>query len=210
MTIGLAELCVIGVVVIVVLLVWNYVAVSRQESREGVSKTIDVDWDAIHDSQVQDFMAKNQKLNAIKRYRELTGLGLKEANDAISYLIKHPNAVMEKKEKPVYDRPDAGIRDLVRDGEIERAVEVYRVFAGVDEYTARDAIREIERELRLGDDSSQPQGQHKMNVADEVHIRDLVRQGNKIEAIKAYRELTGLGLKEAKDAVDAMERSGLL
>ncbi len=37
-------------------------------------------------------------------------------------------------------------------------------------------------------------------------IARLIREGNKIGAIKAYREQTGLGLKEAKDAVDALER----
>jgi ribosomal protein L7/L12 len=30
--------------------------------------------------------------------------------------------------------------------------------------------------------------------------------GNKIQAIKAYREATGAGLKEAKDAVEEMAR----
>ena len=34
----------------------------------------------------------------------------------------------------------------------------------------------------------------------------LLNSGNKIEAIKVYRERTGLGLKEAKDAVDAIEQ----
>jgi ribosomal protein L7/L12 len=33
-----------------------------------------------------------------------------------------------------------------------------------------------------------------------------LRQGNKIEAIKVYRQATGLGLKEAKDAIDALEQ----
>ena len=42
--------------------------------------------------------------------------------------------------------------------------------------------------------------------AAESNALPWVRQGNKIEAIKAYRETTGLGLKEAKDAVDALER----
>jgi ribosomal protein L7/L12 len=32
--------------------------------------------------------------------------------------------------------------------------------------------------------------------------------GRKIEAIKLYRERTGVGLKEAKDAVEALERGG--
>ncbi len=39
-------------------------------------------------------------------------------------------------------------------------------------------------------------------------IRALLAGGNKIAAIKAYRDATGAGLKEAKDAVEAMERGG--
>jgi ribosomal protein L7/L12 len=39
----------------------------------------------------------------------------------------------------------------------------------------------------------------------EAGVRALLRQGNKIEAIKACREATGLGLKEAKDYVESME-----
>lgn len=41
---------------------------------------------------------------------------------------------------------------------------------------------------------------------DVQQIQDLVRAGKKIEAIKLVRQQTGLGLKEAKDAVEAMER----
>lgn len=36
-------------------------------------------------------------------------------------------------------------------------------------------------------------------------IADVLRAGNKIEAVKLYREATGLGLKEAKDAIKAIE-----
>ena len=43
-------------------------------------------------------------------------------------------------------------------------------------------------------------------LLDEVRV--LVRQGRKIEAIKRYRELTGLGLRESKIAVEQLE-SGL-
>lgn len=35
-------------------------------------------------------------------------------------------------------------------------------------------------------------------------VQDLVRQGRKFEAIKVYRERTGVGLKEAKDAVERL------
>lgn len=37
-----------------------------------------------------------------------------------------------------------------------------------------------------------------------AEVKALVDSGKKINAIKLYRERTGLGLKEAKDAVEAM------
>jgi ribosomal protein L7/L12 len=39
----------------------------------------------------------------------------------------------------------------------------------------------------------------------DSHIISLIKKGNKLEAIKAYRELTNAGLAEAKDAVDKIE-----
>ena len=36
---------------------------------------------------------------------------------------------------------------------------------------------------------------------------DLIRRGRKIEAIKRLRDMTGLGLREAKDAVEALQRT---
>ena len=37
-------------------------------------------------------------------------------------------------------------------------------------------------------------------------IRDALFRGNKIQAIKDYREATGLGLAESKAFIDALER----
>ena len=37
-------------------------------------------------------------------------------------------------------------------------------------------------------------------------VYDAIRRGKTIQAIKLYRELTGAGLKNAKDAVDEMAR----
>jgi ribosomal protein L7/L12 len=42
----------------------------------------------------------------------------------------------------------------------------------------------------------------------EGRVRALLREGRKIEAIKLYRDLTGTGLKDAKEAVEAIERGG--
>ena len=40
----------------------------------------------------------------------------------------------------------------------------------------------------------------------DAELLALVNDGKKIHAIKRYRELTGVGLKEAHDAVDELER----
>ena len=37
-------------------------------------------------------------------------------------------------------------------------------------------------------------------------VQDALRRGNKIEAIKIYRELTGVGLAEAKQVIDRGEQ----
>ena len=37
-------------------------------------------------------------------------------------------------------------------------------------------------------------------------VAEALRRGEKIKAIKLYRQSTGVGLKEAKDAVEEMER----
>jgi ribosomal protein L7/L12 len=41
-------------------------------------------------------------------------------------------------------------------------------------------------------------------LADLPEVRKYLQEGKKIQAIKAYRESTGVGLKDAKDAVERM------
>ncbi len=62
-----------------------------------------------------------------------------------------------------------------------------------------------ERPLERGGVLPAPATGGELPPAEEPEIRRLLAAGKKIEAIKRYREATGLGLKEAKDAVEAME-----
>jgi hypothetical protein len=48
--------------------------------------------------------------------------------------------------------------------------------------------------------------QFEMEAHVQERIEPLLREGRKIEAIKMYREIKGVGLKEAKDAVERYER----
>jgi ribosomal protein L7/L12 len=54
---------------------------------------------------------------------------------------------------------------------------------------------------------TRPSGSSAVNESD---LLSLLRQGKKIEAIKRYREQTGVGLAEAKSAVEMLESSGRL
>jgi ribosomal protein L7/L12 len=47
---------------------------------------------------------------------------------------------------------------------------------------------------------------HEAAIADP-ELRALLEQKQLIGAIRRYRELTGTGLKESKDAIDALQRS---
>lgn len=163
----------------------------------------EIDVDAVNDPDVQAAMAGGRKIEAIKHYRELTGVGLKEAKDVIDHLMA--GGALDAKKKRALPPVDAaaGVRDLLDEGRRDEAVELYARFTGVDQYTARDAVDEIEREMRLSDT---PDESGKLTLLERGEIQTLLQQGNKIEAVKRYRELSGLGLKEAKDAVDAMER----
>lgn len=137
-------------VVVVALIAINYIAVTRQERDQPPKATAEIDWDAINSEALQDALAKGNKILAIKEYRKLTGHGLKEAKDAVDYAERHPDERFEKstkKKKAAADNQDAGIRDLILEGRINEAVEVYQKFAGVDAYTAKDAVDEIAREL---------------------------------------------------------------
>lgn len=89
---------------------------------------------------------------------------------------------------------------LVRRQKIQ-AIKLLREYTGVGLKDAKDAVDRL--------DAGQPLwlagwGPPQVPAADLDLVRALKRQGRVIEAIKTYRALTGVGLKEAKDAVDQL------
>jgi ribosomal protein L7/L12 len=222
-------LIILAVIVAVVLILIIANGAGSSASRQ-VHQPADMDWDVVDDAELQAYLEKRQKIQAIKRYRELSGSDLKSAKEAVEYLLAqaaNPDWLedistldqvdtaqdnlfqvvdaddrQKKPKRPPTHDLTAGIRDMLMEGRTAEAVEIYRKFTGVDQYTAQDAIAEIERELRLSDEA----GESVLSPADADTIRDLLAAGDKVEAIKRYRELTGAGLQAAKDAVDGMER----
>lgn len=94
------------------------------------------------------------------------------------------------------------LRQLLNENQRIQAVAAYRRRTGVDLMAAVEAIDALSRDQEFNVSSSD---------ADlEWEIVGHLERGEKIGAIKLYRTKTGLGLKEAKDAVEAIEhRMGL-
>jgi ribosomal protein L7/L12 len=99
------------------------------------------------DDEIRDLLAQGNKIQAIKRVREITGMGLKEAKDYVEALPQAPS---------------------------------------LNELTTVQPAQPVSLDV-------------------EQEARRLLASSGKIQAIKRVRELTGWGLKEAKDYVDALE-----
>jgi ribosomal protein L7/L12 len=102
------------------------------------------------------------------------------------------------------------IREVLRRGNAIHAIQIFRQITGVDLAEARDSVEAI-RAGRFhlpassvdsaADAASTPQPQE-----NAMHfVREALTKGNKIGAVKRYRDLTRCSLTEAKNAVDALE-----
>ena len=190
---------IIIIVIVILLIVYG---LQRRSSGMTPPQPVDLDWDATQDAGFLDALERGNKIEAIKIYREKTGLGLKESKDAVEYYVAGGEATKKRRHIPSAESA-AGVRDLLDEGRKDEAIDLYAKFAGVDQYTAEDAVEQIEREMRLGDEAKDVEG---LTTSDREAIQQLLKRGNKIEAIKIYRDKTGLGLKESKDVIDVMER----
>jgi len=108
----------------------------------GSASIIPLDKESLNDPEVQELIALGQQVYGKKLARRLEDrrLGLTEEDI---------QAIKAKKQAPLPDLEDApGIRDLLEEGRDEEAVDVYRKFAGVDEYTARAEVERIKGEMK--------------------------------------------------------------
>ena len=100
-----------------------------------------------------------QKIEAIKVYKEITGMGLRESKEFIDDL-----EAQLREENPEFPR------NLASSSKSSR--------------------------LSMGN----------MPEEDAKKMTDFIFAGQKIAAIKMYKEATGLGLKESKQFIDALEK----
>jgi ribosomal protein L7/L12 len=97
-------------------------------------------------------------------------------------------------------------RALVQGGRQIEAIRLVRKHTGVGLVEARDYVRALEQSApptHLSHGAPPPAVDPEL----ERQVRDLINDKQKIAAVKLVREQTGWGLREAKDYVDAVERT---
>ena len=153
-----------------------------------------------------------QLIEAIKLYRQLTGAGLKEAKDAVEQLaagqvVQVSRSIVAPAAAEPLDRRK--LRRLLTAGNKIEAIKLYREATGLGLKEAKDAVEALEAALgEAGPDLSvevgTPQAPDVMLKLAEV--RNLLAGGEKAVALRRFREHFGVGLREAQEAIEAMER----
>ena len=93
----------------------------------------------------------------------------------------------------------AEIEGALRQGQKILAIKLYRECTGVGLAEAKLAVEDLERGVRPATSAPASPGDQ---MAD---VREAVFRGEKIQAIRLYRQHTGTGLAEAKSAVERLE-----
>ena len=98
----------------------------------------------------------------------------------------------------------SAVRDALRTGDKISAIKLYREYTGVGLAEAKTAMEALEQTGSLPA-STNTISINGLDANLLAQVQQALFQGQKIEAIKLYREATNLGLKESKDAVEKME-----
>jgi ribosomal protein L7/L12 len=94
------------------------------------------------------------------------------------------------------------IHQLLHDKQVLQAIKLYREATGASLAEAKQAVEE----MAFVEATKPPSGVRSYDdPVMESKIKSLLAKGKKIDAVKIYREEYGIGLKEAKDAVDRIE-----
>lgn len=72
----------------------------------------------------------------------------------------------------------------------------------------RRRVEKLERQMMFVLQQQDIEYRDTLNQTAPLEVVELLRQGRKLQAIKVYREATGVGLKQAKDYVESLERHG--
>lgn len=168
-------------------------------------------------AEVARLVRSGKKIEAIKLFRETFQAGLKESKDVVDQMeagqavdlsafaiTTTPTALVTSLDGDTYTEAEM----LIQAGNKLEAITLIRRKAGLglaEAKTVADQIEAAGKEAVGGVTVHLNTSGTTLDAATTAEIQRLTQSGNKIAAIKLMREKTGLGLAEAKNAVEAME-----
>lgn len=153
------------------------------------------------EARIRQIAQSGRMIEAIKEYRLLTNAGLAESKAAVEALRFGTSAPVSAVSASSREQQ---ILDLMARNQEIQAIKLYREWTNVGLKEAKDAVEAMAR----GEVGSIPVPEPSVvmdGASVDDQIRVLLAKRQKIEAIKVYRLATNLGLKEAKDYVEAIE-----
>jgi large subunit ribosomal protein L7/L12 len=124
--------------------------------------------------------------------------GATQCAECKAELFASPEDAAEPAE-PEAQSLDGRVLALAREGRKIEAIKLYRDITGAGLKEAKDAVEALERAGTLTTSRDAPSG-------DDSDVLELLRTGQKIRAIKLYRDKSGCGLAESKNAVETLAR----
>ncbi|MEO1162380.1 MAG: hypothetical protein AAFV98_01230 [Chloroflexota bacterium] len=109
------------------------------------------------------------------------------------YSLSEKRAKKRKARKSGQLPADAGVRDLIAEGKLDQARDLYQQFTGVDMFTAQEAVEEMAREFRL-------------TMIDDEVLMTLSNKG-KAAAIQRYQEDTDADFDAALKHIEQLEKA---
>ncbi len=157
---------------------------------------------AAWEAEVRLLLAEGKKLQAVKRYKDATGVGLMEAKQAVETLQQGGN-LPSPSVRAGQNIPDeafaAELRALLQQGQKLQAVKRYKEQLGVGLMEAKKAVEALQAGLSLP--------MHKPIEGQLLtEILSALRMGEKREAVRIYQKRTGISRREAKSTVNALAK----
>jgi ribosomal protein L7/L12 len=157
--------------------------------------------------EIERLLKAGKRAEALRLYCEQTGATPTEARHALEALdMGLPGEALAASFAAPQAALEHELRGLLRAGRKISAIRLYQERTGVSLREARQAVEALgiaptpARTTPLSATDSPPP------TALEQQIRPLLRGGRKISAIRLYQERTGVSLREARQAVEQLER----
>lgn len=160
---------------------------------------------ALH-AECHRLLAAGKKIQAIKHYRDVTQIGLKEAKEAVEELEAPPSTQQHQQShpnRPSHDMLEREVLQLMHKSQKINAIKLYRQHTGLGLKEAKEAVESLYEQA-----SQTGRLPHQAHM--EKEIVNLMREGRTLDAIALYRRHFHMSQHDAQQRVEEIYRnSGL-